>query len=388
MHELHFGVLGRAFFRTFIDPLLRNWARLVIVGFYGRADLSAVADTVEGHIVKIAHASIGVLIVLFVTACTTVDRNAAASLGTAGEKATQALSSQAAQASQTLGDLNHWWGIDTALDCVKVKADGDLREVCLKGAVAPPADPSVTRIIDILAKHQQAIGSLNQAYAAFVDLAHYNAGKEATAALNTAFSDINAFTKAASATLPAAMAIAPITTTVEKGIAGGLSIIVDREQNAQILAANASLQTANDALYKGLAAEKDAMTSVLETLQDERQKLYKSGFDAGIISPIDILTPVYNEAYPTLHLQPGPKANQDVIAAAAANVMTVQNRITNDAVAKSYTAALATLQAVSDQHKKLAAAQAPTFDQIETDVSNLQANVAQVGAAAATTPPK
>jgi len=319
------------------------------------------------------------LVATFLSSCTTVDRNAAATLGTAGENATQALSSQAAQASETLGDLNQWWGIHDELVCINAP-NADARVACIKGASAPAPDPSVTQIIDLLAKHKQAIDTLNQAYAAFVDLAHYNAGQAATAALNTAFANVNSFTGAVSA-LPGATAIAPISTTVEKATAGALSIIADNEENAQILAANTDLETANDALYKGLQTESTAMTSLLVTLQAEREALYQSGFDAEIISPTDVLTPVFSEAYPGIHLQAAPAANRDVIAAAAKNVISIENQITNTAVSKSYTDALATLQAVSAQHKKLAAAQPLNLDQIEGDISSLQTNMAQVSSA-------
>jgi len=126
-----------------------------------------------------------------ITACVTVDHNTAASLGTAGMQATQALSTQASGAVQTLGDLSQWWGVHDTLVCVNASAtdpDADerkkARETCIHKAASPQEDPSVNQLIAVLNKSKQATDTLNQAYSAFVDLAHYNAGQQATAALN------------------------------------------------------------------------------------------------------------------------------------------------------------------------------------------------------------
>jgi hypothetical protein len=338
----------------------------------------------------VCRSAIAALALGAVTACVTVDHNTAASLGTAGMQATQALSAQASGAAQTLGDLSQWWGVRDTLVCVRVhKSDAtkaptaDPRETCIKNAKSPQPDPSVEKLITVLNKGKQATDTLNQAYAAFVDLAHYNAGQQVTAALNTSFTDINAFLKAASA-LPGAAALAPISSTVEKAAAGVVGFIADNKQNAQILAANKDLQSANDALYSGLGAESKAMTSILVTLQQERQALYQSGFDAGLIDPTDILTPVFGEAYPGLRLQKAAPENQDVVKAAAQNVITLQDKQIDAAISSSYATSLSTLHALSVQHQKLANNESLNIDQIQTEVSNLKADISQINSSTTT----
>jgi hypothetical protein len=325
-------------------------------------------------------------------ACVTVDHNTAASLGTAGMQATQALSTQASGAVQTLGDLSQWWGVRDTLVCVNVhKPDAkkmlvadptkthtaDPRETCIKNAESPQQDPNVDQLINVLNKGKQATDTLNQAYAAFVDLAHYNAGQQATAALNTSFTDINAFLQAASV-LPGAATLAPISTTVEKAAAGVVGFIADNKQNAEILATNRDLQRANDALYSGMDAESKAMTSILVTLQAERQSLYQSGFNAGLIDPTDILTPVFGQAYPGLRLQKSAPDNQDVVKAAAQNVLTFQDKQTAAAISSSYDSSLSTLHALSAQHQKLANNESLNIGQIQTEISNLKSDISQM----------
>jgi hypothetical protein len=335
------------------------------------------------------------------TACVTLDHNTAASLGTAGMQATQVLSTQSSGAIEALGDLSLWWGVHDTLVCVnvsadepkedrdskelkevkqakKAKADKEAKQACVANLAPPHQDPNVEKLVNVLNKGKQAIETLNQAYAAFVDLAHYNAGEEAAKALNTSFTDINGFLTAAS-TLPGAVALAPISTTVEKAVAGVVGFVADNKQNAQILAANKDLQTANDALYSGLSAESKAMTSILVTLQAERQALYSSGFDAGLIDPTDILTPIFDQAYPGLRLQKPIEANRDVVQAAAKNVRAQQDKQVDAAIASSYASSLSTLHALSAQHQKLAEKKALNIGQIQTEVSNLKSDIAQIG---------
>ena len=322
----------------------------------------------------------GLLLVGLLSACTTIDRNAAASLGTAGENATQALSAQTTSAGQTLGQLNQWWGVHDALVCTNIQVPA-ARSACLKSvetASDPALNKSVAQLSEVIAKRKQAIDTLNQAYAAFVDLSKYNAGQDATAALKTTFADVNSFVAAASALSPAAAAVAPISTTIEDAAGGALSIFADDQQNKLILAASKDLQTANDALYAGLILESGATTNLLVTLQSERDALYGSGLDAGIIAPTDVLTPVFSEAFPNIHLTAASAANRDAELLAAHMAVNAQTQTIVAAIPKSYTDALGTLHAVSAQHQKFDAQQTLNLTEIELEISNLQADVAQM----------
>jgi hypothetical protein len=315
------------------------------------------------------------LVTALISGCVTVDHNTAAALGTAGVQATQVLSTQAAGAIGTLGQLNQWWGVHDTLVCVSTPTT-DTQRACLAG-VHPTPQPSTTQIVDVLNKSKQAIDTLNQAYSAFVDLAHYNAGQQATATLQSSFTDINSFLSAVSA-LPGAAALAPISTTVEKAAAGIIGLAADSKQNAEILAANKDLQNANDALYGGLSSESKALTSILQTLQSEREALYNSGCDAGLIDPTDILTPIFVQAYPGLRLQKPPEKDRDVVKAAAKFVIAFQDQQINAAISSTYVASLSTLHALSAQHEKLAAKQSLNLGEVQTEVSNLKADIAQI----------
>jgi hypothetical protein len=332
-----------------------------------------------GRLVRPIRAVVLALAVVSVTACATVDHNAAASLGTAGVQATQVLSAETSGAVQTLGNLNKWWAVEGTLVCIHTKTH-DLRKACIAYVAKQPEDPSVPQLAQIMValnKQKQAIDTLNQAYAAFVDLAQYNAGQEATTALNTSFSDINGFLSAVSA-LPGVTPIPAISSTLEKVTGGVVALVADSRQNAQILAANRDLGVANEALYQGLNAETAVMRSLLSELNIEGSKLYERAFDVGLISPMGVLTPVFTEAYPGIQLQSAPPANQDVVKAAAQIVVTLQNQQASAAVASSHQAAISTLHALQAQHAKLQSKQGIDIAEIKTEIGNLKADVAQI----------
>jgi len=322
-------------------------------------------------------------------ACTSVDRNAAVSLGTAGENATQALSTQTTAAQQTLGEIDQWWAVEGALECANISAAANpgARAACLSAAqhaTAPAANPIVAQLADVIAKRKKAVDDLNQAYTVFVGLAKSNAGQDAATALQTSFTSINSFVKAAGALPGAGAVVAPISTTVEGIARGGVAIIANAEEDKQILAANGDLKTANDALYSGLDAEAPAMTSVLGTLQTERMALYRAALKSGLVAPTDILTPVFAEAVPAIHLTAPNAANADVVAQAADAAIVAQTQASTAAIPKTYTDALAALHAVSAQHDKLAKGQPLNLSEIELYVNDLQADVSQANGTPAT----
>ena len=317
-------------------------------------------------------------------ACATTDHSAALSLGNAGVAATQALSDQTSSMGQTVGELSPWWGVRDALACTVV-AEG-LRAACLAGATAAP-DPAIAApmaaITDVIAKRKVALDTLSQAYVGFIDLAKYNAGQEATAALATSFKDISAFTGAASALVPGGAAIPAISTTIQNVAGGVVALAADSQQNRQILAASRDLHTANDAMVKGLTLERDATASLLVTLQGERAALGASALAAGLISPTDVLTPVINQAYPGVRVTAAPSANGAVVMAAAQNAMKAQGAVAMASAAKSYDDALQALRALSAQHQKLEIGQPLDLGRIEAEIASLQADIDQLNGAPA-----
>jgi hypothetical protein len=109
--------------------------------------------------------------------------------------------------------------------------------------------------------------------------------------------------------------------------------------------------------------------------------LYRAGFDAGLIDPTDLLTPVFADAYPGLRLQKPPAANLDVVQAAAVSVFALQNQELNASVAASYASSLKTLHALSAQHQKLADNRTVSMSEIQAEVSNLKTDVGQMSTA-------
>ena len=318
------------------------------------------------------------LVFVGMAGCTSVDKNAAASLATAGENATSALSSQADSTMKTLGALDSWWIVDEGLACSAI-ADATNRKTCLDGSAKTasnePAAKSVQQIVDLISKRKKAIDTLNQAYTAFGDLAHYNAGQDTAAALQKAFASVNTFTSAASAL--SGIPIGAISTAVQDVAGGGLSLIADERANKLILSANGDLQKANDALYAGLSAELKVMQNLLIVLQAERQTMYQRAFDGGLIDPIDIIAPVYAGPHPTLKLREIPK-QQDVLTTIAKNLIDADAVRNAKGVASTYGDSLDTLHAISAQHTSLAKGIPLTLGDIEAEISNLKADVAQL----------
>ncbi|MGH7023437.1 MAG: hypothetical protein ACREEB_07585 [Caulobacteraceae bacterium] len=327
------------------------------------------------------------LVICLVTAvvlgsCASTDHSAALSLGNAGVTATQALSEQTSSMGQTVSELSPWWGVRNALACAAVIAE--LRSGCLAGATAAP-NPAladrVSQISAVITKRKIALDTLNQAYAAFVDLAKYNGGHEASAALATSFGKVNSYVTAASALVPGGQAAPVISTTIGDIADRAVAFAADSKQNRQIIAASKDLRVADDAMFKGLMLERDATASLLVTLQGERAALDASALAAGLIAPADVLGPIINQAYPGMKVASPPAANGDVIMAAAKNALADQAQTATASAPKSYDDALAVLRDLSAQHQKLETKQPLDLTQIDSGISNLQADMTQMSPA-------
>lgn len=313
--------------------------------------------------------------------CTTVDRTAAANLGQAGQTATQTLSTQAGDAKQTLSALSLWWGVGGVLNCVNVRPD--LRGICIAG---PPADDpakaqaadlkkDIAKLGDAVGKRKRAVDTLSQAYAGFADLAKYNSGQDASTTLRSTFSDVNAFLEAASMLDPTAAPLPAVSTTIGKAASGGVALFADNEQNRQILKANHDLEVASGAVYAGLSREQAAMSRLLGTLGAEKEALYSSALGAGLISPVDVLSPVIVQAYPSAHVTAPPAANQEVVLAAAKLAVKTQAEASVDALAKSYEDSLNALSALSAQHEALEKTNTVTLSSIKLEIANIKSDV-------------
>jgi hypothetical protein len=301
------------------------------------------------------------LLAILVAACSTIDRDGAKSLGLAGQSATQALGDQVEAAQTALDVLNEWWAVHDALICANVTV-AVARRACLENvaststAIHPPSlEQDRVRLSDVMSKRAQAIRELNAAYAAFAALADYDAGKETATAINGAFAGINALSAAASGLVPGGAALPTIASGFATAASGIGALGADSEQDRLMLAASKDLHKAVDALIAALKVERDraASESLLSQLQTERAALYDSAVDAGLVAPNELLNSFFKKTYPNLTLARPPEANADVIKAAARAAAKAERAEAQAAVIQSYDAALATLEAVSEEHGSL-----------------------------------
>jgi hypothetical protein len=313
-----------------------------------------------------------IVLTVLVAACSSIDRDGVKSLGLAGQSATQALGAQVDSSKNTLDVLNEWWAVHDALVCSNVTAPVP-RRACLENvasastAIHPPAlEQDRVRLSDVMSKRAQAIRELNAAYAALVALADYDAGQEAATAINSAFAGVNALSVAASGLVPAGAALPTIASGFATAASGIGALGADQNQERLMLAASKDLHVAVVALIAALKVERDhaASESLLSELQAERAALYDSAVDAGLIAPGDLLNSFFKKTYPGLTLATPPAANADVIKAAARAAAKAQLAQAQTAILQSYDAALATLEAVSQEHGSLEAHKSLDADHI------------------------
>jgi hypothetical protein len=199
-----------------------------------------------------------------------------------------------------------------------------------------------------------------------VAFADYDAGQETATAIKSAFDGVNALSAAASGLVPGGAALPAISSSFTALASGIGALGADQNQERLMLAASKDLHVAINALIAALKIERDraASESLLTELQAERAALYESAVDAGLITPGDLLNSFLKKTYPNLTLTSPPAANADVVKAAARAAARAQLAQSQAAILQSYDAALATLEAVSQEHESLEAHKAPDADRI------------------------
>lgn len=305
-----------------------------------------------------------------------LDRADAKSLAIAGQAATQSLQQQAAQVKSSLTTLPTTIAVKEILDCRGV-ANQVLRQGCIKKASNAPSQFEAQRkaLIDIIDKRQKALKALNDAYAAFGDLATYDAGQSTATAIENAFGKINTLAGSLGPILPAGMVIAPITATIAKVLSGVGALSADQRQSELILAASKDLHTAVDSMIRVLKTEEDsaAMKSLMVELQDEVDRMEKSTLDAGLASSMSVLVPFYSKVAPDITLTSSPTLANAELAAAAAKQVIAQTILSRDqAIESTYDQAITTLLAVRTEHQKLEAKQGVDVSLVLGEVQHLR----------------
>ena len=311
------------------------------------------------------------------TACATVDRDGGKALGTAGQSTATALATQVDQAKKTIDSLPEWQGVHDILVCVNVRAQ--LQAECLDkarnkaspGNMDPKLATSYKSLSAVMEKRSKAIGTLGDAYKAFVDLSTYDAGDAAAKAVDGLFSSVNDLSTAAAAIAPAGILLAPITATFSKVGAGIAALSADARQAKAMKTASHDLSVASVALAKALKVERDkiASESLFEVLQAERDQLYARFVEVGAVSAIEVLKPLFLEVAPDSGpLQKPPDKNADIVAAAAVASLNQRSRRQQALTVRAYDASLASLDKLAAQHQKFE-------EDYPLDIGSIQAEV-------------
>ncbi|AEJ02845.1 hypothetical protein Nit79A3_3107 [Nitrosomonas sp. Is79A3] len=324
-------------------------------------------------------ALLGILIpVLFLSfsGCVSV-RDDGKALGKAGQLATQAIIEQTDSSRRTVNALPEWWNVRGVLVCSSIQKE-DLKKYCVDEAIkSKPGTLSeqLKLLSDVMNKRIVAEQAVYDAYQSFANLAEYDAGAETEQAIKGAVGAINELTAAAAKIAPSpqtagASAISSTFTTVASGIG---NIIASERQNKLILSANLDLLRANEAMIAALTIEKNATEQFLMTLGSEADTLFSAFVQSGLVSPNNALAPLLAQIAPGIEMvETPPKENIALIKVAAHISIAERSKRKQKATVESYEAALATLKALSLEHKKLKEKQQIALDSIVAHVKRIQ----------------
>jgi hypothetical protein len=302
--------------------------------------------------------------------CAGIDRDSGKALGNAGVTAARAIADLSDSARHTIDALPEMQGVHDALSCSVVKVA--IQRECLDNVQSRPIDGQPA-LSEVMAKRATAAAALANAYQSFVDLATYDAGGEAQTAITHALASVNDLAGAVSKyapTMPAIELTSAFTGTVGK-ITG---FTAAARQEKELLAASQALHKADVAMIQALTVERDklATESLLGVLQDERDKLYTSFVDAGLIAPEDALQSLLSDIAPGASVAKVPDSEASVVRRAAEISLAAKSRRQQAAVRASYDAALGALQALAVEHQNLEAKQPLNLKTIISQAKRMQ----------------
>ncbi|WP_225547360.1 hypothetical protein [Chromobacterium violaceum] len=329
-------------------------------------------------------ASIG-LIFLLLSGCAGIDRNAAKSLGSAGQSAASALAHQALDAQTQMESLPEWLETREALNCVNRPNSAAITS-CLDGVqkrypMAPPPSPAGTpvppqvQIVTVLKARVQAANALADAYQAFINAAQYDAGSEVIKSMTNATTAVNNLAEAAKL-LPGGASVISIPEDVLKGLTDAAGFIAEERQRQQLLAASKDLHKAAESLLSSLKVEKSAFESLVSNLDVEASTLYKSFVTAGMVDYREALTPLLHDIAPnaTFVANP-PKEYMGAIHLASSYSLTARAKKSRAQHIANYDAEIEALNATVEAHVKLENKQPLDISQIVAAVQRLRSVV-------------
>ena len=311
------------------------------------------------------------------------DRTGAKSLSSAGQAATEELQKQADQTSQSLKSLQTTSGVTEILNCHGVK-DASIRKQCISGAEAKNQafDEAQQKLLEIIDKREMALSELSKAYVSFGKLATYDAAQETTTSVETAFNSINNLTTSLNAVLSANLVIAPITATIGKVLGGVGAAFAEKRQAELVMATNKDLEIAVNALILALSLERDlaGMKSLMMELQSEKSRLEAASFSAGLAFPINVLKTFYADELPEMEIEASPSdVNADLYVHSANYILKESKALREKQVAQAYDHSIASLSAVSAEHKKYELQKEIDVSGVITEISHIVKHTQPIG---------
>ena len=318
-----------------------------------------------------------------------LDRSGASTLASAGEAATSSLQQQANEVLAALDAMPVVLNITEILNCRDVgrsvadpNAGKRLQDDCIAGASksSAPLDPVRKQIVEIVRKRAEAFQALNAAYVSFANLASYDAGAEAVAAVQTAVGKVNDLTQTMAAIPAVGVAIPAIQAGVTKVLGGAGAALAEEKQAELLSVASKDLRQAADTMVTALKAEEDAqaMRSLMGELEKQKNRLERASLEAGLSPPMSILAPFYSKNAPDIGLVATPSAYNERLAREAS--VAVLNGTTAGRVEKiyaTYSAAVSALTALSAQHEKFEEKKSIDTAVVLSEVQHLRALLAK-----------
>ena len=286
-----------------------------------------------------------------------IDRDSSKALGQAGQTTTQALVDQETLAATRLGSIPVWNPVSETLLCSNHTPA--LQETCVKlvkqSAKTDAQDGTnadIGKIGTVIARRAAATQALRNAYAAFVDMATYDASAEAKASIQAAADSLDQLSTAVSAFAGPVPLIAGEVTVILGDVGG---FVVGERQRVLLLQASKALHKACDTFAKDLSLERDFVTGrLMGVLQSHVSRAYVAFIQAGLVSPGEVLTPLLQTVAPgTAIVEKPPEANAQTIRAAALLYAEKNAEVAANQAVNSYDKAVAALNALSQQHQNL-----------------------------------
>ncbi len=279
---------------------------------------------------------------LLLAACTSVPRQDAIALATAGQQATNASQQSLAELSQDIQNSAERQLVNQALINCKVS----LQNVCDPAEVTPEVQNAIAAnrgLAKVIALRIRAMNALYDAYGALKAEAQYDARGDLEGAVGKLFGSVN--TLASSIHPAGGPVIAALSPLAQK--AAGLG--ADAAQKKRLKTGSALLREADSKLAEAISAEIVIYETVAKTNVAEKKAVEESLIDFDLVDT----TPLVADFSRKLGMSPAAKLGGSKYAKVAARtIFNYQSREELDAAGDIYGANVEALKALVEQHRK------------------------------------